>query len=106
MKSVSLLPQNKQEENQTENDLSTAQTPMKQSHTAIDCSKDIFDEIFYLVSVNTENGRITILFSTRELYTNFMDNFKRGFQPQDPKDRTLTFKTHIQNRKCVVRPQY
>ena len=67
MESVSLLPQNKQEENQTENDLSTVQTPMKQSHTAIDRSKDIFDEIFYLVSVNTENGRITILFSTREL---------------------------------------
>ena len=31
-----------------------------------------------------------------------MDNFKRGFQSQDPKDGTLTFKTHIQNRKCVV----
>ena len=100
--SVSLLPQNQQEGNQSENNLSTVQTPTRQSHKAIDSCKDIFDEILYSVSVNKENGRITILFSTRELYTNFMDNFKRGFQSKDPKDVTLTFKTHIQNRKCVV----
>ena len=39
--SVSLLPQNQQEGNQSENNLSTVQTPTRQSHKAIDSCKDI-----------------------------------------------------------------
>ena len=31
-----------------------------------------------------------------------MDDFKRGFKPQDPKDGMSTFKTHVQNKKCVI----
>ena len=43
-----------------------------------------------------------LLFATNELYSNFMNNFEKGFQPQQPVDDMKTFKTHIQNQKCII----
>ena len=102
--SSSLLPQAEdlQTENQTANDLSIVQTPGKQSQTTSVRGKDIFNEILYSISAPKESGRIHIHFSTEELYQDFMDNFKKGFKPQDPKDGMSTFKTHVQNKKCVI----
>lgn len=108
--SKSLLPQDDEDENQqagnqSVNDISSVsgpRTPEKKSQTAPDSGKDIFEDILYSVKASKNNGRILILFSTKELYSTFIDSFQKGYQPQEPEDGVMTFKTHIQRRKCVI----
>ena len=104
--SVSLLPQNDFQQEQTHEDqsltdisgISEQVAPEKGNLSKNDEFQDRFENIFYTVTNNKDNGRLSIVFATKELYSAFLLNFQKGFQPQEPVNgmRTLATKIYCQ----------
>ena len=108
--SVSLLPQNDFQQEQTHDDqsltdisgISEQVAPEKGNLSKNDEFQDRFENIFYTVTNNKDNGRLSIVFATKELYSAFLLNFQKGFQPQEPVNGMRTYNFHVHKQKCIV----
>ena len=108
--SVSLLPQHDHQQDQTHADQSLSDVSRiseQVTHEKVNVSNnnafhDRFEKVFYTVNNNKDSNKLCILFATKELYTNFLTNFQKGFQSQEPDNGMKTFKFHVQKQKCTV----
>lgn len=80
----------------SEQKLSTAEAPPIE-----DDVQDRFDGIFYYNVISDEN-RFSILFSTKELYTKFVNNLQKGFHPKQQQKDMITLTTRVQRKKCII----
>lgn len=79
----------------SEQELSTAEAPPIE-----DDVQDRFDGIFY--NVISDENRFSIIFSTKELYTKFVNNLQKGFHPKQQQKYMLTLTTRVQHKKCIT----
>ena len=101
--SVSLLPQDANQQEQINSDQSLSEvsriseemTPEKDKVSNNVSNKDRFENIFYTVSDDKEKNKLCILFATKDLYANFLTNFQKGFQEQESDEERRTFKFHV-----------
>ena len=80
---MSLLTQNDCQQEQTHEDqslsgISEQVTPEKSNLSTNDEFQARFEKIFYTVTDNKDNGRMSIVFDTKKLNSSFLLNFSKG----------------------------